>query len=132
MFGVFPLTPAYGRDYTSAAQVLADFNADKDFQTPSGRVTNRADLRELVASGRIHVSSRGTLQIRYGKLRKLVIVYLGTEGDAQNYAKMKKGGVRPRRRSEDAVCTCGSWPEMTHGPRNVAHEPTCSLMREMR
>lgn len=129
MFGVFPLTPAYGRDYTSAAQVLEDFNADKDFKTPSGRVTNRADLRELVASGRVHVSARGTLHIRYDKLRELVVVYLDTEGNAQNYAKMKK-----HQAGEDSswvsVCTCGSWPDMTHGPSNRAHEPTCGLMTE--
>lgn len=33
------LTPAYGRDYKSQAQVLADFNANKDFLawTPESR-----------------------------------------------------------------------------------------------
>ena len=30
------LTPAYGRDYRTGAEVLADFNADKDFIISDG------------------------------------------------------------------------------------------------
>ena len=27
-----------------------------------------------------------------------------------------------------AICTCGSWPDRTHGPSNVAHEEICALL----
>ena len=67
------LTPAYGRDYKSQKEVLADFNSDKDFiynnitSPDDGRYVNKADLL------------KGTEQcvwIRYGKLRKVMVVNL--------------------------------------------------------
>ena len=64
MFGVSPLTPAYGRDYHSKKAVLEDFNADLDFETPSGQYTNRADLIAMNVS---------EINIRYGKLRKVMV-----------------------------------------------------------
>lgn len=66
----FVLTPAYGRDYKSKAEVLADFNADKDFQvhgpTPSGAYTNRADLNRL---GLTEVNVRWKRMTMVGVLR---------------------------------------------------------------
>lgn len=44
LFGIEPLMPAYGRDYKSAAALKADFDANKDFQTPSGSYTSKEDL----------------------------------------------------------------------------------------
>lgn len=44
LFGIEPLTPAHGRDYTSEAALLADFNANKDFLTPRGQYTSKDDL----------------------------------------------------------------------------------------
>jgi hypothetical protein len=44
----YNLIPAYGRDYTSAEAVKADYAADKDFAlNPAGPYTNRADLIRL-------------------------------------------------------------------------------------
>ncbi len=62
MFGISPLVPAYGRDYTSMKAVQADFNADKDFQTAGGQYINRLQVKEL---------GMRTIQVRYGKLRKI-------------------------------------------------------------
>lgn len=63
----FTLTPAYGRDYKSKAQVLADFNADKDFIdqsfNSSGRYINKAQ-----------VPVGATVQFRYAKLAKVAVV----------------------------------------------------------
>lgn len=39
-------TPAYGRDYTTQAQVRADWAAGKDFQVqPTGQYVNNEDAR---------------------------------------------------------------------------------------
>lgn len=60
------LTPAYGRDYKSKAAVEADFNADKDFVSqPCGRRINKRDLLDM---------GERTVNIRYGKLRKVAVV----------------------------------------------------------
>jgi len=47
LFGIEPLVPAYGRDHMTLEEAQADFNKDKDFQTPSGRYTNRSDLAKM-------------------------------------------------------------------------------------
>lgn len=65
LFGIEPLMPAYGRDYKSKAALLADFNANKDFATPSGAYTNKADLLQM---GIVEISAR------YKKLTELIIV----------------------------------------------------------
>lgn len=44
MFGVFPLTPAYGRDYKTKAEAEADFKAGKDFVTSMGQYCSRRDF----------------------------------------------------------------------------------------
>jgi hypothetical protein len=61
--------PAYGRDYRSKAAVLADWNADKDFQIcdisspDDGRYINRQDKPADVA-----------LQVRYQRLTKVTVI----------------------------------------------------------
>lgn len=65
------LTPAYGRDYRSKAAILADLVANKDFilNAPSGTaVLNLGDLQGDMSS------SWSSLQIRYGKLRKVCVL----------------------------------------------------------
>jgi len=47
LFGTEPLTAAYGRKHMTLEEAQADFNKDKDFQTPSGRYTNRSDLAKM-------------------------------------------------------------------------------------
>ena len=63
------LTPAYGRDYKSKKAVLTDFDANKDFilnditDQYDGKPCNKSDL-----------TGTGTHQIRYGNLRKVMVV----------------------------------------------------------
>lgn len=65
MFGLSPLTPAYGRDYKSKKALEADFNADMDFYTPSGSSTNKSDL---LTSGHTQI------QVRYKNLRSTAVI----------------------------------------------------------
>lgn len=66
------LTPAYGRDYKSKAEVLADFNANKDFviadifHPNSGAYANKADLQ----------GNERTINIRYKRLTQIVVIKL--------------------------------------------------------
>lgn len=62
------LIPAYGRDYNSAKAVLADWNAEKDFQIcdyfnpDDGKYINKQQVE------------KGTsVSIRYGKKRKVKV-----------------------------------------------------------
>jgi hypothetical protein len=64
------VTPAYGEDYTSQAQVKAAWAAGKDFQIQTygpdmGRYMNKADAKGL-----------RTVLIRYAKLQKVMAIYL--------------------------------------------------------
>lgn len=62
------LTPAYGRDYTSAKAVKADWEANKDFviadlfSGQDGRKINKQD------------APAGTYNIRYKKLTQICVV----------------------------------------------------------
>ena len=62
------VTPAYGRDYKSAAAVKTDWNAGKDFiiqdisHPYDGKPANNLDLQGY------------TVKIRYNNLMKLVVV----------------------------------------------------------
>ena len=62
------VVPAYGRDYTSKAKVLADWNANKDFiiqdlfNPYDGKPANKSDLRGY------------TVNIRYSNLMKILVV----------------------------------------------------------
>ena len=65
MFGVTPLTPAYGRDYKSKKAVEADFNANLDFVTASGQYINKPQIVEMGLK---------RVEIRYKKLTQLTII----------------------------------------------------------
>lgn len=39
----FSVVPAYGRKYETAADVIRDWQADKDFRCQTGRYINRSD-----------------------------------------------------------------------------------------
>jgi hypothetical protein len=68
------LTPAYGQDYKSKAEALADFNADKDFILNDfsshwdGKPVNRSQL-----VGR-------TVKIRYASGRRVFVVTVAQIG----------------------------------------------------
>jgi hypothetical protein len=66
---MFTLTPAYGRDYKSKAEILADINAGKDFQAHSytGEVSyiNKEQLLRLGMT---------IVNVRYAKQRKVTVV----------------------------------------------------------
>jgi hypothetical protein len=63
------LTPAYGRDYNSKDAVIADWNDGKDFiianvfHPYSGKPISKRDVLDDTI-----------VEIRYSKLRKLVVV----------------------------------------------------------
>ena len=65
------LVPAYGRDYKSRAEVIKDFNENKDFIIADissrwdGKPCNKADL---IREGEDKVT------IRYSKLQKVAVV----------------------------------------------------------
>lgn len=61
MYGVAPLTPAYGRDYKSLKAAQADFDADKDFNTAMKQYVNRPQIKELGLK---------QIQVHFDKLRK--------------------------------------------------------------
>lgn len=61
------LTPAYGRDYSNAKQIKADFEANKDFLVADffspwdGKAANKDSL-----------ANERSIMIRYAGLRKIV------------------------------------------------------------
>ena len=63
------LTPAYGRDYKSQKEVLADWNADKDFMINC--VMHPADGRYINKSS---APKEDTYNIRYAKNTKVLPV----------------------------------------------------------
>lgn len=67
MFGIIPLTPAYGRDYKSKAEIKTDLDADKDFKTATGQYINKSQLVGLKLK---------SVTVRYGKLRKITSIEL--------------------------------------------------------
>jgi len=57
------LTPAYGRDYRSRAEVAHDLVAERDFiAQPEGRYINLQQMRD-----------DATFLVRFGKLRKVAV-----------------------------------------------------------
>lgn len=62
------LTPAYGRDYKSAAAVKADWNAGKDFMDAS------FDMPRPLACNRESFPTGTRVGIRYARLTKQVFV----------------------------------------------------------
>lgn len=65
MFGITPLTPAYGRDYKNRAQVRQDLDASKDFLAANGQYINKPQLLGL---------GLRRVEIRSADLRRLWIV----------------------------------------------------------
>jgi hypothetical protein len=61
------IIPAYGRDYSSKAAVLADLNADKAFTIAD--ISSRWDGRSVVGNQ----IPEETLYVRYAKLRKVLV-----------------------------------------------------------
>lgn len=66
------VTPAYGRDYVSQKDIVADLLRDRDFQISDigpdmGRHVNLPQLREF---GYTHLS------VRYARLRRQVVIDL--------------------------------------------------------
>lgn len=47
MFGVAPLTPAYGRDYRTLREAQAHLDAGKDFVAATGQYIGLAELQHL-------------------------------------------------------------------------------------
>ena len=65
------LTPAYGRDYRSAAAVMLDWNAEKDFVLqPAGSYCSIRNTALLKASGVTHI------HFRYQKMTKVHVLAL--------------------------------------------------------
>ena len=58
--------PAYGRDYTSKAAVLADWNANKDFQIMDLRMSGYINREQAAKEGI-------TVNVRYAKQRKVCV-----------------------------------------------------------
>jgi len=69
MFGVSPLSPSYGRDYKNKKDLLADWEANKDFITASGQYTSRSELKQ------IHPHLK-TINIRYKQNRCVLVAKL--------------------------------------------------------
>lgn len=67
------LTPAYGRDYKSKAEILTDLSANKDFvfrditSRWDGKYINLSQLREMGAT---------EVTVRYAKLAKQTVLKL--------------------------------------------------------
>jgi len=59
------LTPAYGRDYKTQAEVLADFNANRDFILRHLLERDRPINKEQIPVGT-------RIQFRYSKLTKVL------------------------------------------------------------
>lgn len=86
--------PAYGRDYTSKAQVIAAWAAGKDFRIASvgpddGRYVNVADYPE------------GQLQVRFAALRKVCVIS-ATD-------KPKAPSATPKARKPPSLATLERW-----------------------
>jgi len=65
MFGVIPLSPAYGRDYKNVADIKIDFDNGKDFLTPSGRYINKSDIQNMKYT---------SIEVRYNRLRSVTAI----------------------------------------------------------
>lgn len=66
------LVPAYGRDYKSKAQILADLKANKDFAVADFHSSGYTNLEDLL---RMNVRE---VTIRYKQLRSVTVVKLAS------------------------------------------------------
>tara|TARA_R110002126_G_scaffold14054_17_gene59831 strand:+ start:42 stop:290 length:249 start_codon:yes stop_codon:yes gene_type:complete len=73
LYGIEPLTGAYGRSYTSVSKAQADFNDDKDFRMASGSYINKSQLLEMGVT---------TIAFRYDSNRKKDYLKVQTEKQA--------------------------------------------------
>jgi hypothetical protein len=71
MFGVFPLSPAYGRDYKSKAALLADWIAGKVFKTANGQYCSVRD----------YPTDSGGITVRYSSSPKVCVLRLSSKGE---------------------------------------------------
>jgi len=62
------VVPAYGREYKSAAALLADWEADKDFAVMGLMGSGYINRSDAIASGVSEVTAR------YQRQRKLVVI----------------------------------------------------------
>ena len=76
MFGVSPLTPAYGRDYKSLKALESDFNDLKDFKTPDGQAINKTDLLGLKMT---------TIRVRWANIQKTAVIQIKKWAKRKNY-----------------------------------------------
>jgi len=74
MFGLMPLTPA-GTDYKSKKDVLEAWNQGKDFSTPGGPYTNKADFENVET---LRVVKEVT--IRYNRKMNIAVFKKGRDG----------------------------------------------------
>lgn len=58
--------PAYGRDYTSEADVLAAWEGNKDFKIPDGPYINKPDFEHYA-----EMYGHTGVRIRYAKLSRV-------------------------------------------------------------
>lgn len=89
------LTPAYGRDYKSKAQIEADWNAGKDFIVTdiSSRWDGKPINKEDALRDGIHV-----VNVRYQKNRKVHVMKFASDLQAKRAAvraAMVLAGLRP-------------------------------------
>lgn len=64
--GYQTVTPAYGRDYRSKAEVQADWDADKDFILQSFNGSGYVNRQDFAPGA--------TVNIRYSQLRKVAVI----------------------------------------------------------
>jgi hypothetical protein len=58
------VTPAYGRDYTSAKAAKADWFAGKDFiMQPQGCYINKADAQTLTGATAVNIRYKGSTRV---------------------------------------------------------------------
>ena len=67
MFGMFPLRPAFGRDYKSKKEIVAALDANKDFECANGSYIGKKELLKLGIK---------YAEIRYNKNRSCCTVTL--------------------------------------------------------
>jgi hypothetical protein len=73
MFNQLDVVPAYGRDYISKNQLLADWNAGKDFRALHlGCYLSKDSVTALVKDG------YNEINFRYSKQRKKLVINLVT------------------------------------------------------
>lgn len=97
MLGLLPLSPAYGRDYSSAAELLADFVGGKDFRSSSGSYVGREELLSLLGAG-------ARIQARYARNTRAISFRIGEE--EKILGKARPRAPRAPRSTESLRASC--------------------------